>query len=413
MKYTILGFGARGSLYANMLARIGAELTAVCEARSDRLENAGALYGLGKNRLFNSYKDFAAAGKFGELCIVATQDEQHKEHALAALDAGYELLLEKPVAANWEDCRAVYDKAKKLKRRVFVCHTNRYAPFFRLIKDELDTGVYGRAAAINTTENVGYWHYAHSFVRGNWRVSPPSAPMILAKCCHDLDIISWFAGAECTAVSSNGSLGFFTPENAPPGSSGRCTDCAVRAGCPYDAERFYIKELFDCGKTWWPVDVLCENPTREKLMEAVKTGPYGRCVWKCGNNVVDRQIVNMEFAGGLTAHLTMTAFSADCYRQMHVHCERGEIFGNTRDNTVTFNIYGGSRRTVDVKKFADDKYGHGGGDFLMLADIAAAYGGKKGASLTSIENSMQSHAIGFAAEESRRNGGKAVPPYKL
>lgn len=416
MKYTILGFGARGSHYANLFAKAGnCDLISVCEMRTDRLKKAGELYKVHKDKLFSSEKEFFAAGKLGELCVISTQDEQHMEHALAALDVGYDLLLEKPIDVTRERCRAVYEKAKKLNRQVFVCHVLRYAPFFANIKKELDSGIYGRIAVINMTESVAYWHQAHSYVRGNWRVTPPAAPMIIAKCCHDLDIISWFVdGKECKTVSSIGTLGFFKSENAPDGSADRCVDCSVRADCPYDAEKIYIDSRLDKGNIGWPVDVLCEQPTREKVLDAIKTGPYGRCVWKCDNNAVDRQIVNMEFDGGTMAHLTMTAFGEECYRKIHIHCEKGEIFGSMTENVLTCNIFGKNSKKIDINHASGETYGgHGGGDWLMIKDILSYYIGQKSSGLTSIERSMQSHAIGFAAEESRQKGGNLISVGKL
>jgi len=204
MNYAILGFGGRGSVYASLFKSVGGvNLSAVCEIRPDRLEKAGRLYGLTNGKLFLSDKEFFSKGRLGELCVIATQDEQHKEHALMALEAGYDLLLEKPIATTMKDCRAVYEKAKKIGRKIFICHVLRYAPFFSLIKKELNTGEYGKIATVNLTENIAYWHFAHSYVRGNWSAVPPSAPMIIAKTCHDLDIICWLAKSECKAVSSH------------------------------------------------------------------------------------------------------------------------------------------------------------------------------------------------------------------
>lgn len=410
MNYAVLGYGSRGGYYAELFGQEGVKAAAVCEARPDRLEKAAAIHKLPKDKLFPSSEEFFKAGKLADLCVVATQDAQHVGHALSALEKGYDLLLEKPIATSIEDCNAVYETAKRLNRKVFVCHVLRYAPFFSLIKKELQTGAYGKIAALNITENIAWWHFAHSYARGSWSVSPPAAPMIIAKTCHDLDIICWFAEAKCKSVSSMGGLGFYTKENAPKGSSDRCLDCKVKSDCIYNAERYYITDGFEKGNTGWPVNALCESLTRERLLDALKTGPYGRCVWKCGNNVADRQVVNMEFEGGMTAHLTATAFAKDCYREIHVHCERGEIFGNMTDNILTCNIFGGESKKLDVAQVAQTLNGHGGGDSLLIKGLIAAYNGKNAATLTSIENSMQSHAIGFAAEYSRLNGGKAVKP---
>lgn len=412
MNYVILGAGARGNVYAEIFTELGSELKAVCEKRVDRLQNFGDKYGVSPQMRFLSDKAFFKAGKLAELCVVSTQDADHVGHALAALAAGYDLLLEKPIAVTMKDCRAIYDKADSLNRRVFVCHVLRYSPFFDFIKRELDTGKYGKIATLNLTENVAYWHQAHSYVRGNWRTVKQAAPMIIAKSCHDIDIISWLVNSECKAVSSMGSLGFYKPENAPENSSDRCLTCPAQKTCAYDAEKFYITDRVDKGNTLWPVSVLCEEPTHDNVLKALRCGPYGRCVFKCDNDVVDRQIVNMEFSDGATAHLTMTAFSENSYREIHVHCEKGEIYGNMLDNVLTCNIFGGETKSIDVNSLVNDvgNYSHGGGDYLMIKDIVAAYEGRPTIGLTSIKNSMQSHAIGFAAEESRLKGGKVITP---
>jgi hypothetical protein len=388
--------------------------------REDRLQKAKKYHKLSAEQLFASEVDFFAAGKLADLCVIATQDAQHLEHALGALELGYDLLLEKPIAANLEDCLTVYKKATELNRKVYVCHVLRYAPFFELIKRELESGAYGKPTVINHTENVAYWHQAHSYVRGNWRNSNDAAPMIIAKCCHDLDIISWLAKSKCKSVSSIGSLGYFKPENAPEGSNERCLNCAVKADCAFDAERFYITNGFDKGHKVWPVDVLCENATREKLYDALKTGPYGRCVWHCDNDVVDRQITNIDFESGLVAHLTMTGFCNDDFRRVHIHCEKGEIYGNMKENVLYCNIFGqpngkagffkklNCTKKINVGDYEKGAYGHGGGDLLLAKDIVKAFNGEKTRALTTLENSMQSHIIGFCAEKSRQQGGKAI-----
>lgn len=414
MNYVILGFGARGKLYAELMAKQkNTKLVAVCEKREDRLKSAGNLYNLPSDKMFLNESDFAAAGKLGELCIISTQDHQHIEHAMMALEVGYDLLLEKPIATKWEDCNAIFKKASKLGRKIFVCYVLRYAPFFNQIKKELDTGAYGKVALINLIENVGYWHQAHSFVRGNWRSSKQAAPMIIAKSSHDCDMISWLAGVKCKSVSSVGSLGYFKEINAPKNSSLKCFDCPIKDHCDYNAEDFYINKCLKIGKTGWPVDVLCQNPTEEKVLEALKHGPYGRCVWKCDNDVVDRQIVNMDFEEGIIANLTMTAFSKESYREIHVHCEKGEIYGNTLDNILTCKVYSQESKQIDANSVDYGDYGHGGGDGFLIEDIVSIYSDKNNYSLTSIENSMHSHAIGFAAEESRLNNGKVIDVYKL
>lgn len=408
MKVCVIGYGSRGKSHCENFEICGAKVTAVCDVRKERLQLAAKAHNLGAEMLFESEEEFFGREKMADLCIIATQDSQHVKHALAALNRGYDLLLEKPIATTLEDCLAIHEAAKRLDRRVFVCHVLRYAPFFATIKSELDSGRYGQVSTVNLTENVAYWHQAHSYVRGNWRNKGMSSPMIIAKCCHDLDLLSWFSERKCRAVSSFGSLSFFTKENAPQGSGERCLDCKVKADCPYDAEAFYVLNGIDKGVTWWPVDILATDPTREKIYEALRISDYGRCVFKSDNDVVDHQVVNLEFEGGITAHLTMTAFSEDSYREIHVHCEKGEIYGSMYDNILYCNIFGKESKKINLNELEESCLSHGGGDLNLIRDVAKFYEGKSSKSLTDIDLSMQSHIIGFAAEESRLKKGEVM-----
>ena len=210
LNVAILGFGARGNHYAHLVNNSGmGKIVAACDVRAERLELAKREFSLSNDQLYQTSKDFFKAGKLADLCVVATQDAQHLEHAVKAMKLGYHLLLEKPIAANMQDVMEIYETSLKEQRRVFVCHVLRYAPFYSVIKDELSSGKYGKIVTINMSENVGYWHQAHSFVRGNWSVTEKSTPMIIAKCCHDLDLVSWFMDQKCKSVYSFGSLSYF------------------------------------------------------------------------------------------------------------------------------------------------------------------------------------------------------------
>ena len=193
----------------------------------------------------------------------------------------------------------------------------------------------------------------------------------------------------------------------PEGCSDRCVTCAFSKQCPYSAETFYLGKI-RAGQREWPSNVLATEPTEEKIKEAITKGPYGKCVFRCDNDVVDHQIVNMEFEGGATASLTMTAFSGEQYREIHIHGEQGDIYGTTKDNQLVCNVYGQPSKIIDVLKNHENSFGHGGGDYWLVQDILNTYEGKPSSSLTSIENSMMSHKIGFAAEYSRLKGGEFV-----
>lgn len=405
MNVAIIGYGQRGQFYCNTFKEKGVSIVAVCDKDANKLSLAQKELGIAENMLFLDENVFFAKGKLADLIIVSTQDSDHFSHASKAIEIGYNLLLEKPITNSLAECEKLTEIAKMYNRKVFICHVLRYTPFFQLIKQELDSGKYGKVVTTNLTENVAYWHQAHSYVRGNWRNDQTSSPMIVAKCCHDLDIISWLTNDKCAYVSSHGSLSYYKNENAPEGSAEYCYDCKYIDDCPYSAEKIYIKDRAEKGHLGWPCAAVVQEPTVEKLRDALKKGPYGKCVYKCDNNVVDHQVVNMEFENGATAHLTMTAFG-ESSRVVFVHCEKGEVFGCIDSNIINCNIFGGEKKQINVADYADTTIGHAGGDVLMIADVIDAMNGKTSKSLTSIEQSMQSHIIGFNAELSRLNHGE-------
>ena len=405
MKVSVIGYGGRGRLYSEILLNKGIKIEALCDVDKEKLSLGKEELKLEDSQLFDSEEKFFAHKKMSDILFVCTQDELHYRHAIKGLEKGYDLLLEKPIATSVEQCNDILNTAKKLNRNVFVCHVLRYAPFFTQIKRELDTGDYGKVVTVSITENVGYWHQAHSYVRGNWRNDKTATPMIIAKSCHDLDLISWFVDSDYKSVSSFGSLDYFKSENAPENCADRCLDCQYVDTCVYSAKKIYIKDRAEKGKLTWPCDILVSKPTVEKLYEVLETSPYGKCVYKCDNNVVDHQVVNIVFKNNATAQLTMTAFSDEVYREIHVHGEKGEIYGNMMDNLLHCNIFGKSKKVIDTNIDSDTSYGHGGGDVGMLNEIINFYEGKPTHNLTSIDRSMQSHYIGFMAEESRVKNG--------
>ena len=312
-----------------------------------------------------------------------------------------------------EECRQIQETAERLGRKVVVCHVLRYTPFYQFLYRTVRSGEIGQVVAIQAIENVGYWHQAHSFVRGNWRNSQESSPMILQKSCHDMDILRWLSGQPCKRISSFGSLTYFRPENAPCGSAERCLACseAVRRECPYDAEKIYITDEatgVQHGHTGWPANVLVSHPTEERVRAALQNGPYGRCVYRCDNDVVDHQVVNMEMADGSTISFTMCAFNQGG-RSIKIMGTLGEIQGDMNQNTVMVTRFGEKPRTIDIRTLAQDFSGHGGGDNRLVEDLLDLIEGNgKGQALTSIDQSMESHYMAFAAEESRIHGGQVI-----
>lgn len=408
MKYVIIGYGSRGRSYDVLFGDIkNTELTAVCDYRQSRLELCKEHHKGENIDYYLNDDEFFKAGKLGDLCVVSTLDETHIKHALAALNCGYDLLLEKPIACSEEDCVKIYETATALNRKVTVCHVLRYAPFFSIIKNELETGNYGKVETITLTENVCWWHQAHSYVRGNWHNTKKTSPMIIAKCCHDLDLLNWFIDSECVSVSSMGSLDYFTRKNAPENSGENCYDCPAAKDCLYNCEFIYWERELKKGNAGWPVDIIMydREPTHENLTAALKASPYCKCVFKNDNDAVDHQVVNVLYENGATAQLTMTAFSERGGRDIHIHCEKGEIYGQMSENTIHCTLFGKSSKLIDVNKESDNNFGHGGGDIRMICNIVDEYENKDVVEVTPLAQSMSSHMLGFAAERSRLNGG--------
>lgn len=409
----ICGLGSRGKDTYAKCQHIFPErmkIVAIADIIPERVEEAGQEYEVPISMRFSSGEEMLEKEKLADVMFICTQDRQHYGHALKALERGYDLLLEKPISPVLSECRKLAQTASRLGRRVVVCHVLRYTPFYQYLYRTIRSGKIGQVAAIQAVENVGYWHQAHSFVRGNWRNTKLSSPMILQKSCHDMDILVWLSGKNCRRVSSFGSLMHFRPENAPEGAAMRCQDCKAKEKCPYDAEKIYLTDERTGvlhGHTGWPANVLVSHPNEERIRAALAEGPYGRCVYHCDNDVVDHQIVNLEMEDGVTVSFTMCAFNQGG-REIHVMGTMGEIVGDMNANTITVTVFGQKPETVDVRTLADDFSGHGGGDRRLVEDLLDLEEGRARQALTSIEKSMESHYMAMAAEYSRLRHGETV-----
>lgn len=408
IKVVIAGLGPRGfntygkyqELYPDRMKTVG-----IADVDPEKLALAKKELNVEECRCYSSAEEMFALPKFADVAIIATQDAQHISHALMAMERGYDLLLEKPIANKMQDCLAIMNASIKLNKHVAVCHVLRYTTFYRVIKKLIDDGKIGKIMNIDANENVGFWHQAHSFVRGNWRNSDLSSPMILQKCCHDLDIFNFLTQKKCKSLSSYGSTAFFNSNNKPQGAADYCLDCKYCDDCIYSAKKIYLSENAMYEREWLCYVVVPPHPTKERLEKALKRGPYGRCVFACDNNVVDHQSVNMLYEDGITVHLTMSAFSDKCYRTIRIMGTAGEIEGDQEVNVVKYTPFGGKTEFYDINKLATDLSGHGGGDNIMMTELLGKIAEGKGDVSSSITNSMQSHIMAFAAEQSRILGG--------
>ncbi|AJY73568.1 Gfo/Idh/MocA family protein [Paenibacillus beijingensis] len=401
----VLGAGARGArAYAPYALKYPHELeiAAVAEPSDERRTAFAHEYSLPQHRVYSNWQEVLEQERFADAIIVSTQDRMHFEPTMRALEKGYHVLLEKPMSPSPEECIRMAEASKRNDRLLTVCHVLRYSPFWSAIKAMIEDGKIGDVVSVQLNENVGYFHMAHSFVRGNWRNARESSPMILAKSCHDMDILLWLVGQDCTRVSSYGSLFHFHEGNAPEGSTDRCTDgCLVEHECPYSAPRFYL----NAGDRW--KQYITEDLSGEGVIRALKEGPYGRCVYRTDNDVVDHQVVNLEFANGSTATFSMCGFTHDSTRGVQIMGTHGEIRGYMETGEITLHDFvSGDRVTRICSDFGDR---HGGGDEgimrRFLRDIRT-YSGQ--ISLTSADVSLQSHLMAFAAEQSRKAAGQSI-----
>lgn len=410
----IAGLGSRGkNTYAKDLLKMTdkAQLVAVAEPDPEKRQMVVDSHGIDPKYAFETVEELLRQPKLADALLLCTQDAMHIRQAIPALEKGYDLLLEKPISSDKEECNRLHAVAEACGRKVAVCHVLRFAPIYQKVKQVLDSGVLGQLQSIQSLENVAYWHQAHSFVRGNWRTTREAAPMIMAKSCHDMDLMVWLTGRKCRAVSSFGSLGHFKPECAPEGAAKRCMDgCKAKETCPYDAEKIYLtgKDTgFLAGHTGWPCNILTNYPSEESLRKAIQEGPYGRCVYFCDNDVVDHQVVNLEMEGGVTVNFTMTAFTAETGRYTKYMGTHGSMIADMDRKLITVTPFGQESTVYDVSRESKTS-GHGGGDTRLLEAFLDYAAGGSPENITSLADSLESHYICMAAEASRLAGGQVM-----
>ena len=406
VKLLIVGAGSRGGGFAGYAAKYPdqAVVVGVAEPREFYRSRLAEAHRIPEANVFDDWQPAADRERFADAAVIATPDAVHAGPAVALANKGYHMLLEKPMATSEEDCRRIAAAAIDNGIIFAVGHVLRYTAYTRRLKSLVDSGSVGKVACIQHLEPVGYWHQAHSFVRGNWGNEGRSSFMLLAKSCHDLDCLRYIMGVRCLRVSSFGSLYHFRKEHKPEGAADRCLDCPVEPDCPYSAKKIYLGLVAE-GRTGWPVAVLTPDVTVEGVTEALRTGPYGRCVYECDNDVVDHQVVNMEFEGGRTATFTMTAFTQAGRRKTRIFGTRGQIEGDGREIRV-FDFLTDQTRSIDTQASdASILGGHGGGDYrLMSSFISAVAGNDPGMILSGAAETLETHLMVFAAERARREG---------
>jgi predicted dehydrogenase len=405
---TLLGAGARGNVFGGYAEQFPdrVQVVAIADPRADRRDALADQLGVAAGGLFGDWREVAARQRLADAVIVTTPDREHAEAAIRFAELGYHVLLEKPMAPTWAECVGVVEAAEQAGVILAVCHVMRYTAYTEAVRQVVADGRLGQIVGVEHLEPVGWWHFAHAYVRGNWRREDESGPSLLTKCCHDLDWLRHVVGRPPVAVSSSGGLRHFTAANRPDGAADRCLDCSVERACPYSATRLYLGFLDDPKRRRWPLSVVTTDLSEQGVRRALREGPYGRCVYACDNDVADHQVVTIEFDGGVAATLTMSACTPYGRRRTRIMGSRGFLEGDGHQLTVT-DFVTGAAEPVAVDGTVAAGGGHGGGDFGVIGAFAAAVAsGDRSLIRTGPRESLDSHLMAFAAERSRLTGAR-------
>lgn len=403
MKVIILGAGGRGNVYARFFSESGVEIVGLADPDEKRLHQVAERYSISHEYLYKSWEEVLSKPKFADAVVNATTDHLHYPSTIRAIELGYHILIEKPISPNKSECVEMVEAAEKKGLIFAVCHVLRYAPFFETIKEIVDSDKIGDILNFQLTENVGYWHFAHSFVRGVFRNEKISSPMILAKSCHDLDIISYIMNKRCVSVMSDGGLTHFVLDNRPDGAPMHCLDgCPHEHSCPYFAPKLYLKEMNTVN---WPTTAVTTDTSVAGRYEALRNGPYGRCVYQCDNDVADHQSAIFMMEDGSTATFNLISLSFETTRELRIYGTKGVIYGHLDRNEIRVTDFNtGKTDKVEYCLAANIVSGHGGGDARLVKDFIDAVSSGAPNIKTSGRLSLQSHLMAFAAEESRKTG---------
>lgn len=403
----VVGAGGRGFAYANLALQIPdlAKVVAVAEPRKFHREKMVSEHGIKPENVYRNWQTACQHPRMADAVAICTQDAMHEDCVMAFAKQGYHILLEKPMAPKASACKRIVDEVRKYGKKFAVCHVMRYTQYTSTLKRLLDDGAVGDIVTIEHFEPVGFWHQAHSFVRGNWRNEKKSSFMLLAKSCHDVDWLSYIVGKPCVRVSSFGGLYYFNEAHQPEGAADRCLDCAISKDCPYSAKEFYFGK-FERKEFGWPLDVVDPTFKKSSLEKALRKGDYGRCVFKCDNDVVDHQVVNFEYEGGVTASFTMSAFNPGGGRKTRILGTTGYI---ETDDSSLIRIYDYlSKEWREIDTAASDASmagGHGGGDGGILESFCRAIvEDDESLIISGADATIESHLTTFAAEKSRKTG---------
>lgn len=415
IKIAVVGYGNRGQVYADysLDEPEQVEVAAVIDPNPYKLDVAKSRYGLSEKQVFLNYQDFLASGIETDIVINATMDQVHYQTAIEILESKKDMIIEKPIVANRDELMDIQRLAKQNGCTVFVCHVLRYSPFYKSIKEILSSGQLGKIISMEMNEHVWVPHYLTSYVRGKWgKESECGSPILLAKCCHDMDLVAWLNGSKAASVSCFGHRSYFVAENKPNDATEYCFDCPHKQTCRYNALDLYYHNDTMPFLVWDELDKPYDEITLEEKEAFLRKHLYGKCVYDCGGDVMDRQNVIVDFVDGSVATFTLSCATVRPARYVHIIGTNGELEGKLEEDKFIYRTYkkesvSYEEKLVDVsQKVVNNALygGHSGGDYGIMSDIVRYLNGDKvSESITLLDDSVESHLLVFAAEESRKD----------
>ncbi len=415
-KWTVVvGFGNRGQVYADYANQEPEELgiAAIVDPNEFKRQEAKKRYNLEDKQLFKNFGDFLASGIACDFIINATMDQYHYDTALEIIDAGYDMLMEKPIVPNEKQLRDIEAHAKAKNTRVFVCHVLRYTPFYSKVKELLNADTIGEIMTVEMNEHVCMAHYLTAFDRGKWNSeSKCGSGFLLAKTCHDFDLMCWLNNASAPKqVASFGSRNQFVAKKVPEGAAEYCYQCKYEPECQYSAKNLYLENDAMPFLVWAELNKPLDEITMEEKEEFLKHNIYGKCGYTCGGDLVDRQSTIVNFENGSVGTFNLVAGSTRAGRFLHIVGSKGEIEGVLEKNSFILrkpsrNNFDGTEEIIEVHPINKAEHGgHNGGDYMIMHDLVRYLNGDASSvSITNLEDSINGHLCIYAAEESRKSG---------
>ena len=400
----LVGAGDRGNAYANFAINNPGTIkfVAVAERNDERRQAFQKLHNIPDDMAFSSWDDLFAKGKIADAILICTNENFHYEPTKKAMELDYHILLEKPITNDAKTSVEIGDMAANYEKTFMLCYVLRYTPFFAEMKKVIEDGTIGEIRSIVHCEHTGMAHFAHSYVRGMFAKTANAGPMILSKCCHDMDILNWLVDSKCKKLTSYATQTYFKEENAPEGAPLRCTDGCVHSDSCY----YYAPKVYSAPRSGFNVDMISIDKSPEGKAKALETGPFGRCVYHCDNDVVDTQIINMLYENGVTVSFSQTAYAEECHRTIRISGTKGEISGKLEENKFTIKDFASGKTTVVEVSTVLDR--HSGGDYFIMSDFVKLIREGKVGGRTQAKGAVDSHVMCFAAELSQKEEGKEI-----